>query len=104
MEAACPTDPLHQLHDRFYYARNCRRYYENPQTIQELLYAIKDVKAMLRDLELEQEVPLAERKRLSELNQLNSAPDGQMLMISYWDYATIFREAQIYKKILSVLK
>ena len=103
IEAACPDDPLNQFYDRFYYARSSRRYFENPQTVQELLCAISEVKELIYELDCEEILSREKKAQIAELEQLSQVSDGQILMVSYWDYAAMFREAAIYKKILSVI-
>ena len=103
IEAACPDDPLNQFYDRFYYSRSNRRYFQNPQTVQELLYAISEVKELIYELDCEEILTREKKAHIAEFEQLSQVSDGQILMISYWDYAAMFREAKIYKKILSVI-
>ena len=104
IELVRPRDPLHPAYDRMFYAQSQVHYYENPQTVQDLLFAIAEVKECLWELECSEAATRREQKRQAELASLEQALDGQILMVSCWDYANIFREAKAYRSMLSVLR
>lgn len=104
LEMCRPRDPLHPDYDRFFYSAMCRHYYEDPETAQDLLFGINEIEERLWVLMWNEQETSAERIRLAEMENLSKNIDEQLLMVTYWDYAAIFKEAATYRSVLSVLK
>lgn len=104
LELVRPRDPLHPAYDRMFYAQSQVHYYENPQTVQELLFTIAEVKECLWELECSEATTRREQQRQADLASLEQALDGQILMVSFWDYVNIIREVNAYRSILSALR
>ena len=104
LEMCRPRDPLSWDYDRLFYSDVRRRYYEDPETVQDILSGISEIKDRLWALSCSEREEAAERIRLAEMKDLGENLGEQILMVSYWDYAAFFKEADAYRKLLSVLK
>ena len=104
IDASRPHDRLHAAYDRCFFSDVHRHYYEDPQTVQDILYAIHEIEDILQELDSMEQQNRFARMRQVEKEELSAATNGQFLMISYWDYAHFFREAQIYRKAIPVLR
>lgn len=104
LEMSRPRDPLHPDYDRAFYSDVRRHYYENPETAEDILRGISEIEERLWILTCNEREESAELIRLAEMEDLRKNLDEQILMVTYWDYAAFFKEADAYRRILSVLK
>jgi len=103
LEEKRPRDPLHPDYDRMTCANVICHYYEEPETIQEALYAIEEVEDLIWAENFRTEKDRVEVMKKAQENELSQALEGQILMPEYWDGAFIFKEAKQYVSVLPVL-
>ena len=51
-----PHDPMDPGYDRYFYSDCVTHYYENPNTVQDILFCIAEVTALIREMEEEERV------------------------------------------------
>lgn len=56
-----PHDPMDPYYDRYFYSDYIVHYYENPSTVQDVLYCIREVTELIRAIDEEENPPIVEQ-------------------------------------------
>ena len=59
-----PRDPMDPEYDRYFYSDCIVHYYENPSTVQDILFGLKEIETRLQALDREQEISVFEADAL----------------------------------------
>ncbi len=61
LDAERPHDPMDPYYDRYFYSDCIIHYYENPNTVQDVLFCIREVKALIQAIDEEENPSVVER-------------------------------------------
>lgn len=56
-----PHDPMDPYYDRYFYSDYIVHYYENPSTVQDILYCIREVTELIQAIDEEENPPIVEQ-------------------------------------------
>lgn len=56
-----PHDPIDPYYDRYFYSDYIVHYYENPSTVQDILYCIREVTELIQAIDEEENPPIVEQ-------------------------------------------
>lgn len=60
IEEKRPHDPMDPFYDRYFYSNCIVHYYENPSTVQDILFCLREVTELLHELDEEETLPVTE--------------------------------------------
>ena len=61
LDAERPHDPMDPYYDRYFYSDCIIHYYENPNTVQDVLFCIREVKELIQAIDEEESPSAVER-------------------------------------------
>ena len=61
LDAERPHDPMDPYYDRYFYSDCIIHYYENPNTVQDVLFCIREVKELIQAIDEEENPSAVER-------------------------------------------
>lgn len=61
LDAERPHDPMDPYYDRYFYSDCIIHYYENPNTVQDVLFCIREVKELIQAMDEEESPAAVER-------------------------------------------
>ena len=61
LDAERPHDPMDPYYDQYFYSDCIIHYYENPSTVQDVLFCIREVAELIRAIDEEETPPVLER-------------------------------------------